>query len=121
MPQLKYYKGSFRSYDTRSQPPRQRRPASGYDPTGIEDMVPSIWSLVKVAYDIYALWGNITLDENNARTSKSLYAYAKREVKYEGRLPHDFRGKMHIISRLHYSAKAYDKELADEVIRIILE
>ncbi|GJT56661.1 hypothetical protein Tco_0991715 [Tanacetum coccineum] len=28
-----------------------------YDLQGIEDMVPNIWSPVKVAYDKYALWG----------------------------------------------------------------
>ncbi|GKG07619.1 hypothetical protein Tco_0330588 [Tanacetum coccineum] len=31
--------------------------AAHYDLPGIEDMVPNIWSLVKVAYDKYALWG----------------------------------------------------------------
>ncbi|GKE52172.1 hypothetical protein Tco_1487328 [Tanacetum coccineum] len=31
--------------------------ASQYDLLGIEDMVPNIWSPVKVAYDRYALWG----------------------------------------------------------------
>ncbi|GJZ18603.1 hypothetical protein Tco_0554726 [Tanacetum coccineum] len=30
--------------------------AAQYDLPGIEDMVPNIWSLVKVAYDKYALW-----------------------------------------------------------------
>ncbi|GJU76964.1 hypothetical protein Tco_1274034 [Tanacetum coccineum] len=30
--------------------------AAKYDLPGIEDMVPNIWSLVKVAYDRYALW-----------------------------------------------------------------
>ncbi|GJT50206.1 hypothetical protein Tco_0976363 [Tanacetum coccineum] len=31
--------------------------AAQYDLPGIEDMVPNIWILVKVAYDKYALWG----------------------------------------------------------------
>ncbi|GJZ48631.1 hypothetical protein Tco_0602463 [Tanacetum coccineum] len=31
--------------------------ASQYDLPGIEDMVPNIWSPVKVAYDKHALWG----------------------------------------------------------------
>ncbi|GKE39580.1 hypothetical protein Tco_1462985, partial [Tanacetum coccineum] len=31
--------------------------AAKYDLPGIEDMVPNIWSPVKVAYDRYALWG----------------------------------------------------------------
>ncbi|GKF70535.1 hypothetical protein Tco_0203592 [Tanacetum coccineum] len=30
--------------------------AAKYDLPGIEDMVPNIWSPVKVAYDQYALW-----------------------------------------------------------------
>ncbi|GKD91856.1 hypothetical protein Tco_1371693 [Tanacetum coccineum] len=35
---------------------RQRTKAAKYDLHGIEDMVPNIWSPVKVAYDRYALW-----------------------------------------------------------------
>ncbi|GJU86916.1 hypothetical protein Tco_1294462 [Tanacetum coccineum] len=31
--------------------------AAKYDLPGIKDMVPNIWSLVKVAYDRFALWG----------------------------------------------------------------
>ncbi|GKD77871.1 hypothetical protein Tco_1340492, partial [Tanacetum coccineum] len=34
------------------------------DLQGIKDMVPNIWSPVKVAYDKYALWG-ILIGENN--------------------------------------------------------
>ncbi|GJR57733.1 hypothetical protein Tco_1499895 [Tanacetum coccineum] len=41
--------------------------------SSIEDMVPNIWSLVKVAYDKYALWGISHWREQ----CKSFYAYAR--------------------------------------------
>ncbi|GJR19657.1 hypothetical protein Tco_0968184 [Tanacetum coccineum] len=44
-----------------------------YDLPGIEDMVPNIWSLVKVAYDKYALWGILHWREQH----KSFYAFAR--------------------------------------------
>ncbi|GKA61946.1 hypothetical protein Tco_0761465 [Tanacetum coccineum] len=47
--------------------------AAKYDLPGIEDMVPNIWSLVKVAYDRYALWGILHWKEQR----KSFYAYAR--------------------------------------------
>ncbi|GKC70804.1 hypothetical protein Tco_1116687 [Tanacetum coccineum] len=47
--------------------------AAKYDLPGIEDMVPNIWSLVKVAYDRYALWGISHWREQR----KSFYAYAR--------------------------------------------
>ncbi|GKC84410.1 hypothetical protein Tco_1140127, partial [Tanacetum coccineum] len=39
---------------------------------GIEDMVPNIWSPVKVAYDKYALWGI-----SHWREQRKSYAYAR--------------------------------------------
>ncbi|GKD22847.1 hypothetical protein Tco_1224550 [Tanacetum coccineum] len=50
--------------------------AAQYDLLGIEDMVPNIWSPVKVAYDKYALWGHITLE----RTTKYGYMYLEEIV-----------------------------------------
>ncbi|GJW84183.1 retrovirus-related pol polyprotein from transposon TNT 1-94 [Tanacetum coccineum] len=47
--------------------------ATQYDLSGIEDMVPNIWSPVKVAYDKYALWGILHWREQR----KSFYAYAR--------------------------------------------
>ncbi|GKB55810.1 hypothetical protein Tco_0911996 [Tanacetum coccineum] len=52
---LKYLQGgiltmTYTTYTTKTK-------ATKYDLPGIEDMVPNIWSPVKVAYDIYALWG----------------------------------------------------------------
>ncbi|GKF55647.1 hypothetical protein Tco_0165987, partial [Tanacetum coccineum] len=44
-----------------------------YDLPGIEDMVPNIWSPVKVAYDKYALWGTSHWKEQH----KSFYAFAR--------------------------------------------
>ncbi|GJR80570.1 hypothetical protein Tco_0151355 [Tanacetum coccineum] len=47
--------------------------ATQYDLPGIEDMVPNIWSLVKVSYDKYALWGISHWREQH----KTFYAYAQ--------------------------------------------
>ncbi|GKA71717.1 putative ribonuclease H-like domain-containing protein [Tanacetum coccineum] len=47
--------------------------AAKYDLPGIEDMVPNIWSPVKVAYDRYALWGI----SHWRQQRKSFYAYAR--------------------------------------------
>ncbi|GJS70601.1 hypothetical protein Tco_0703442 [Tanacetum coccineum] len=47
--------------------------ADQYDLQGIEDMVPNIWSPIKVAYDKYALW-----DISQWRQQrKTFYAYAR--------------------------------------------
>ncbi|GJU06602.1 hypothetical protein Tco_1123032 [Tanacetum coccineum] len=51
----------------------QRTKAAKYDLPGIEDMVPNIWSHVKVAYDRYALWGI----SHWRQQRKSFYAYAR--------------------------------------------
>ncbi|GJW48827.1 hypothetical protein Tco_0080473 [Tanacetum coccineum] len=51
----------------------KRQRAAQYDLPGIEDMVPNIWSLVKVAYDKYALWGISHWREQR----KSFYAFAR--------------------------------------------
>ncbi|GKA35090.1 hypothetical protein Tco_0721581 [Tanacetum coccineum] len=52
---LKYLQGgvSTMTYTTST----TKTKAAQYDLPGIEDMVPNIWSPVKVAYDKYALWG----------------------------------------------------------------
>nr|GEU83348.1 putative reverse transcriptase domain-containing protein [Tanacetum cinerariifolium] len=47
--------------------------AAQYDLLGIEDMVLKIWSLVKVAYDKHALWGNSHWREQR----KTFYAYTR--------------------------------------------
>ncbi|GKD91402.1 hypothetical protein Tco_1366909 [Tanacetum coccineum] len=47
--------------------------AAKYDLPGIQDMVPNIWSPVKVAYDRYALWGISHWREQR----KSFYAYVR--------------------------------------------
>nr|GEY69054.1 hypothetical protein [Tanacetum cinerariifolium] len=47
--------------------------ATQYDLPGIEDMVPNIWSPVKVAYDKYALWGISHWRDQR----KTFYAYAR--------------------------------------------
>ncbi|GJY66726.1 hypothetical protein Tco_0468964 [Tanacetum coccineum] len=47
--------------------------AAKYDLPGIENMVPNIWSPVKVAYDRYALW----VTSHWRQQHKSFYAYAR--------------------------------------------
>ncbi|GJR63373.1 hypothetical protein Tco_1505535 [Tanacetum coccineum] len=47
--------------------------ATQYDLQGIEDMVLNIWSLVKVAYDKYALWSISHWRQQH----KTFYAYAR--------------------------------------------
>nr|GEX65392.1 hypothetical protein [Tanacetum cinerariifolium] len=47
--------------------------AAQYDLPGIEDMVPNIWSPVKVAYDKYALWGISHWRDQH----KTFYAYVR--------------------------------------------
>ncbi|GJX10711.1 hypothetical protein Tco_0200570 [Tanacetum coccineum] len=47
--------------------------AAKYDLPDIEDMVPNIWNLVKVAYDRYALWGI----SHWRQQRKSFYVYAR--------------------------------------------
>ncbi|GJS90175.1 hypothetical protein Tco_0772811 [Tanacetum coccineum] len=68
---LKYLQGgiltmTYTTYTTKTK-------ATKYDLPGIEDMVPNIWSLVKVAYDRYALWGI----SHWRQQRKSFYAYAR--------------------------------------------
>ncbi|GJZ88725.1 hypothetical protein Tco_0660507 [Tanacetum coccineum] len=56
---LEYLRGgsSSKKYTTST----TKTKAAKYDILGIEDMVPSLWSPVKVAYDRHAVWGNFTL------------------------------------------------------------
>ncbi|GJW06199.1 hypothetical protein Tco_1568622 [Tanacetum coccineum] len=68
---LKYLQGgiSTMTYTTST----TKTKAAKYDLPGIEDMVPNIWSPVKVAYDRYALWGI----SHWRQQRKSFYAYAR--------------------------------------------
>ncbi|GJU63840.1 hypothetical protein Tco_1245675 [Tanacetum coccineum] len=68
---LKYLQGgvSTMTYTTST----TKIKATQYDLPSIEDMVPNIWSPVKVAYDKYALWGISHWREQR----KSFYAYAR--------------------------------------------
>nr|GEZ00587.1 hypothetical protein [Tanacetum cinerariifolium] len=68
---LKYLQGgvSTMTYTTST----TKTKADQYDLPGIEDMVPNIWSLVKIAYDKYALRGiSHWIDQH-----KTFYAYAR--------------------------------------------
>nr|GFD17513.1 hypothetical protein [Tanacetum cinerariifolium] len=48
--------------------------AAKYDISGIKDMVPLLWSLVKVAYDRYAVWEFHTrvLTDNDSMDSQAI-------------------------------------------------
>ncbi|GKF42536.1 hypothetical protein Tco_0125878, partial [Tanacetum coccineum] len=67
---LKYLQGgiSTMTYTTST----TKTKAAQYDLPSIEDMVPNIWSPVKVSYDKYALWGISHWREQR----KSFYAFA---------------------------------------------
>ncbi|GJS36094.1 hypothetical protein Tco_0534476 [Tanacetum coccineum] len=68
---LKYLQGgiSTLTYTTST----TKTKAAQYDLPGIEDMVLNIWSLVKIAYDKYALWGI----SHRREQRKSFYAFAR--------------------------------------------
>ncbi|GJU80372.1 hypothetical protein Tco_1282737 [Tanacetum coccineum] len=53
---LKYLQGGILTMTNTTSTTKTK--ATQYDLQGIEDMVPNIWSPVKVAYDKYALWGD---------------------------------------------------------------
>ncbi|GJW03763.1 hypothetical protein Tco_1562619 [Tanacetum coccineum] len=52
---LKYLQGGISTMTYTASTTKKK--ATKYDLPGIKDMVPNIWSPVKVAYDKYALWG----------------------------------------------------------------
>ncbi|GJR97869.1 hypothetical protein Tco_0270043 [Tanacetum coccineum] len=87
---LKYLQGgiSTMTYTTST----TKTKAAKYDPPGIEDMVPNIWSPVKVAYDRYALWGI----SHWRQQRKSFYAYA-RGIQSRG----DVYSTKHILAVTH--------------------
>ncbi|GKE08664.1 hypothetical protein Tco_1412215 [Tanacetum coccineum] len=68
---LKYLQGgdSTMTYTTST----TKSKVAKYDLPGIEDMVPNIWSPIKVAYDRYALWGISHWREQH----KSFYVYVR--------------------------------------------
>ncbi|GJT62911.1 hypothetical protein Tco_1006444 [Tanacetum coccineum] len=68
---LKYLQGeiSTMTYTTST----TKTKAAQYDLQGIEDMVPNIWTPVKVAYDKYALWGI----SHWRKQCKTFYAYIR--------------------------------------------
>ncbi|GKA54725.1 hypothetical protein Tco_0753674, partial [Tanacetum coccineum] len=67
---LKYLQGGISMTYTMS---TTKTKAAKYDLPGIKDMVPNIWSHVKVAYDKYTLWGISHWREQ----CKSFYAYTR--------------------------------------------
>ncbi|GJU83324.1 hypothetical protein Tco_1285689 [Tanacetum coccineum] len=68
---LKYLQGGISTMTYMTSTTKTK--AAKYDLPGIEDMVPNIWSPVKVAYDRYALWGI----SHWRQQRKSFYAYAR--------------------------------------------
>ncbi|GJW41127.1 hypothetical protein Tco_0066972 [Tanacetum coccineum] len=68
---LKYLQGGISTMTCTTSTTKTK--AAQYDLPGIEDMVPNIWSPVKVAYDKYALWGISYWKEQR----KSFYDFAR--------------------------------------------
>ncbi|GKG28390.1 hypothetical protein Tco_0406717, partial [Tanacetum coccineum] len=68
---LKYLQGgiSTMTYTTSI----RKKKVAQYDLPGIEDMVPNIWSPVKVAYDKHAIWGISHWRDQR----KTFYGYAQ--------------------------------------------
>ncbi|GKD33044.1 hypothetical protein Tco_1248553, partial [Tanacetum coccineum] len=68
---LKYLQGGILSMTYTTSTTKTK--AAQYDLPGIEDMVPNIWSPVKVAYDKHAIWGI----SHWRKQRKTFYAYAR--------------------------------------------
>ncbi|GJZ75409.1 hypothetical protein Tco_0639874 [Tanacetum coccineum] len=68
---LKYLQGGISTITYTTSTTKTK--AAQYDLPGIKDMVPNIWSPVKVAYDKYALWSISHLREQR----KSFYAFTR--------------------------------------------
>ncbi|GKA93208.1 hypothetical protein Tco_0815194, partial [Tanacetum coccineum] len=79
-----------------------------YDLPGIEDMVPNIWSPVKVAYDKYPLWGISHWREKR----KPFYAFA-RGMQSRG----DVYSTKHILAVTHVSVmRKYGYGYLEEIV-----
>ncbi|GJW75911.1 hypothetical protein Tco_0135281 [Tanacetum coccineum] len=78
---LKYLQGGIltMTYTTST----TKTKAAKYDLPGIEDMVPNIWSLVKVAYESYCIMGYFSLDWEQFHSclgnEKLGYGYSRRD------------------------------------------
>ncbi|GJR35922.1 hypothetical protein Tco_1211606 [Tanacetum coccineum] len=68
---LKYLQGGISTMTYTTSPTKTK--AAQYDLPGIEDMVPNIWSPVKVAYNKHALWGI----SHWRKQRKTFYAYPR--------------------------------------------
>ncbi|GJV24703.1 hypothetical protein Tco_1377398 [Tanacetum coccineum] len=104
---IKYLKGrsSSRKYTTST----TKTKATKYDKIkGIEDMVPTLWSPVKVAYDKFAMWGISHWDPKRQK----FYSYASnRESK------HDVFSRKRIIAVTHVKVmKWYGYGYLEEII-----
>ncbi|GJR97301.1 reverse transcriptase domain-containing protein [Tanacetum coccineum] len=103
---LEYLKGgsSSRNYTTSI-----KTKAAKYDNIeGIEDMVPMLWSPVKVAYDKYAMWGI----SHWGPKWKSFYGYASNK-----KSTYDVFSKKRIIAVTHVKVmKWYDYGYLEEII-----
>ncbi|GJU97236.1 hypothetical protein Tco_1326507 [Tanacetum coccineum] len=102
---LEYLKGgsSSKKYTTST----TKTKAAKYDIPGIEDMVPSLWSLVKVAYDRYVVWGITQWGPKRQR----FYGFASNRVS-----KHDVYSKKRIIAVTKVKViKWYDYGYLEEI------
>ncbi|GJU94813.1 hypothetical protein Tco_1319569 [Tanacetum coccineum] len=103
---LKYLQGgiSIMTYTTST----TKTKAAQYDLSGIEDMVPNIWSPVKAAYDKYVLWGISHWREQ----CNSFYAFA-RGMQSRG----DVYSIKHILAVSHVSVmRKYGYGYLEEIV-----
>ncbi|GJZ35483.1 hypothetical protein Tco_0581300 [Tanacetum coccineum] len=104
---LEYLKG--RSLSSKYMTSTTKTKAAKYDTIeGIEDMVPSLWTLVKVTYDKYAMWG-IT---HWGPKRQSFYGYASNM-----KSKHDVFSTKRIIAVTHVKVmKKYDYRYLEEIV-----
>ncbi|GKB09064.1 hypothetical protein Tco_0837376 [Tanacetum coccineum] len=94
--------------------------ASQYDLPGIEDMVPNIWSPVKVAYDRYALWvthvkvmrkhGYGYLKEIVVRRADNIL-YRFKEGDFPRLLINDIKDMLILVPYLQLGVESYQKKI----------
>ncbi|GJW03902.1 hypothetical protein Tco_1562758 [Tanacetum coccineum] len=109
---LKYLQGgiSTMTYTTST----TKTKAAKYDLPGIEDMVPNIWSHVKVAYDKYALWGiSHWREQHNPLMSRleGRHGYGYLEGFPKNVSPPEVPGLFRTIEDLQLGVESYQKKI----------
>ncbi|GKA24573.1 hypothetical protein Tco_0710606 [Tanacetum coccineum] len=103
-----------------SEEPEFETKAAQYDLPGIEDMVPNIWSPVKVAYDKHALWG-ISHWKDQRRGNRSGAWVSERDCKYTNGIHAKEIWSTLEKKRANIMIKAIDKQLKERRMMRSLE